>query len=148
MKFLIDRDFDFNDQLAQKYLKYKNEYYDIGTKLKIKTDYGIKEATFLGWDHDDSFKIEGGRGSSFTKYTPPCANNFIAEIINPIYPNLSETINRDVKIKLPELWEIETKLIWYIIIMVGGVIFEERLILWIVATLVFLINVFGGFNKQ
>ena len=37
----IDWDFDYNDQLAKKYMKFKGEYYDVGTIAKIK-GYDIK----------------------------------------------------------------------------------------------------------
>ena len=33
--WLLDPNFDWNDQLAREYLKFRGQYYDVGTKVKI-----------------------------------------------------------------------------------------------------------------
>ena len=54
----IDWDFDYSDQLARRYMKYKGEYYDVGTICKIKGRYGPILARFLGWKYNDRFCFE------------------------------------------------------------------------------------------
>lgn len=151
MMFSIDFSFDFNDQLAREYLKYHNAYYDIGTKVKLRTPSGVKDAIFTGWRRDGkSFKTIEYVNLWDTKYTYSQANNFIVDIIEPVYPNLKKTSEPANQRECPPSWDVEIGWIWYIIIMVVGSIFRDRWMLWIFATAYFFLwknGLFGG-NKK
>lgn len=135
----VDNEFDWNDPLAKKYLLYKGIYYDVGTKVLIRGNTGIQEAVFTGWQpytgksfqmqHIDNAKF----GSSYG------ANKYIVEVLNPVYADLSEYDNDGVANGrvCPPQHEVEIGWIWYIVIMLGGLLFKEVLLIWICATAIF-----------
>lgn len=63
-----DPNFDYNDQLASKYMKYQGQYYDVGTKVMIKGPRGPVKATFCGWKHQSRGCFEAESGSYFDLY--------------------------------------------------------------------------------
>ncbi len=143
----IDRNFDYNDQLAKKYMKYKGEYYDVGTICKIKGRCGPVLAKFCGWQpHDrDCFKpvVEQGRYSLYNTYDYVGVMDYCLEIVVPVKPNLRKTEEQSSgSFGLPERdkppsWDIEVGWIWYIVIMVVAVIFKDRWLIWGFTTAVF-----------
>ena len=147
MMFFTDPNFDFNDQLATEYLKYHNVYYDIGTKVKLRTPSGVKDAIFTGWRFDGkSFKTIEYVNLWDTKYTYSRANDFIVEIIDPVYPNLEARSTPANQRECPPSWEVEIGWIWYIIIMIVSSIFKERFMAWAFATAVFFLWKNGFLN--
>lgn len=121
------------------YLYYKGIYYDVGTKVKMKTKYqGEIITTFLG-----NGQYEGLGRYSFYSGMPP--EYYIIEIIEPIYYKESEvepTKKSNVFTRTGSgSWnshdEIFGGLIWYVAIMIIGTIFIDRWLIWIVATAVF-----------
>lgn len=150
--FFFDPNFDYNDQLARKYLKYHNVYYDIGTKVKLRTPSGIKDAIFTGWRFDGkSFKTIEYVNLWDTEYTFSVANDCITEIIDPVYPKFEITPESTSERECPASWDVEIGWIWYIIIMVVGAIFKDRLMIWIFATIVFFLwekGFLNGGNKK
>lgn len=116
-----------------RYLKYKGIYYDIGTKVKVKTRQGtIKEATFVGWSPQSGFVGEGVWG----QYYSCDVDRVVVEIIEPIYPKDVVYVKDDDR-ELPPYEAIDLGWAWYIIIMIGGVFFHDRWLIWIGATAVF-----------
>lgn len=112
---------------------YNGIEYDVGTKVKIKTFRygeqimalergGVTGIQFVG---DDYFSIPIRSNTA----------NLIIEIVEPIYSEkcveIVDNYNR------PTSWDVEIGWIWYIIIMVVGTIFNDRLLIWGVATAVF-----------
>ena len=83
----IDYDFDQNDQLARKYLKYQGKYYDVGTIVKIKGDMKKEAlAEFKGWHYNNhgNFKsVDGGAFDIWDNYNFSAANKYIIEIVTP-----------------------------------------------------------------
>lgn len=145
--WLADPNFDWGDQLAKKYMKYHGKYYDVGTKVRIKSEGKIIEATFLGWSSDRSFDCEF-YGSKTYKFS--CVDKYIVEIIEPVYPKLTEVPTTATNPNAPPSWEIEIGWVWYILIMVVGVIFKDRWIIWIAATIYFFVwksGLWNGGNK-
>lgn len=137
-----DYNFDYGDQLARKYMKYKGEYYDVGTVAKIKGCYGPVLVRFMGWKH-------GGRGcfkaindnQSYHLYDTYNFSGVMAyclEIVNPVRVKLQSvtTVQTDDGDKPPS-WDVEVAWIWYIVIMLVTVIFKERIGLWILESVVF-----------
>ena len=64
-------------------------------------------------------------------------DKFIVEIIDPVYYNQPEQIQLVNNRNVPPAWDVEIGWIWYIFIMIVGTIFNDRLIIWIVASAVF-----------
>lgn len=137
----IDKDFDYNDQLARVYMKYKGQYYDKGTIVKIRGVLGVVKAEFIGWTYNNygCFRPVNEKESClYSKYNPSGVNAYIVEIVKPVYPNLTSVISEKVdNSNKPSSWEIEVAWIWYIVIMAVTIIFKERIGLWVLESAVF-----------
>jgi hypothetical protein len=149
----LDFDFDYNDQLARKYIKYKGEYYDIGTVVLIKGFYGPVKARFLGWkcNNRGCFEpISGERLILHDTYNPAGVNDYVLDIIYSVKPILEiNKTSTDGGFKIPERekpspWNVEVAWIWYIVIMAIGLIFKDRWLIWGFTTAVFFLWK-GGF---
>lgn len=152
----LDKNFDYNDQLAYKYMKFKGEYYDVGTICKIKGPYGPRLVRFMGWHFDNdrsNFEIVDKDDCwLYDTYNMAGVNDYCIEIITPIKPNLQKVNelnnsgfglpDRDI----PPSYDIEIGWIWYIVIMIAGTIFKDRLMIWTFATVVFFLWKKGYLN--
>lgn len=136
----IDHEFDRNDMLARKYMKYNGKYYDKGTVVKIKGPYGPTIATFNGWRFDNRgcFVSKNGDSSDLYEfYNYSAANKYILEIIDPVCPTMQqEIVPKENRNKPPE-WDVEIAWIWYVVIMVVATIFKARLFIWALTTVIF-----------
>jgi hypothetical protein len=120
-------------------LYYKGVYYDVGTVVKLRTK----------WDEEIITTFLGGR-----KYEGVCKYDFyfldspetyIIEIIKPVYytppqRNASKTSSiwtRSGSGSSTSSDEIAIGLIWYIAVMLVAIIFKDRLLIWIAATIIF-----------
>lgn len=116
-----------------KYLYYKGIYYDKGTKVKMKTKFkGVITTTFLG-----GTKYEG----VYETIVAAPSENYIIEIIKPVYApgqENDEYTETNSKYNLRQ-GDIQIGWIWYILIMIVGSIFNDRWIIWIMATVIFFI---------
>lgn len=118
---------------------YKEQYYDVGTKVKIKTRWhGEVVATFLGYDEfDNVLKYEIPVGAQI--------ENYIVEIIEPVYyqgskPNAykkSSIFTRTGSGSASSSDDVFHGLLLYIAVMLGGIIFNDRWLIWIAATVIF-----------
>jgi hypothetical protein len=136
----IDWDFDYNDQLAQEYMKYKGQYYDKGTRVKIKGPRGVVKATFVGWKYRCRGCFVADSGSYFDLYDNydfSAVNQYIEEIIEPVYPNLQPVTTSTNEREKPPSWDVEVGWIWYIVIMLVLTIFKARWLGWIATTVIF-----------
>lgn len=152
----IDRNFDYNDQLAKKYMKYQGRYYDVGTICKIKGRNGPKLVRFMGWHFNNNrwnFElVDKNDYGLYDSYDRAGVGVYCLEIVEPVYPNLTTsasatTYNRDK----PPSWDVEVAWIWYIVIMLVTVIFKERIGLWILESIIFFSwkeGIFKGGNKK
>lgn len=136
--------------IAKPYLQYNGKCYDVGTKLRFKAfncSYSQKDkigtiteicGTQLIIISDDG---EEYLRSSVANWW---SEGRILEIIEPVYyEEKCKMVDRNYLFE----WQIEECLTWYIIIMVVGAIFEERWLLWVVATIL-LIARLGGFLSR
>ena len=122
---------------VEQFIRYKGLFYDVGTKLRINR-YGIKEGEiekFIGGTAYIRF-TDGSLESYSTMPNMIDFDKLIVEIIKPVYwipneLNLVDNQNRTAP------WDVEIGWIWYIIIMVVGTIFNDRLLIWVVATTIF-----------
>jgi hypothetical protein len=113
-------------------LFYKGQYYDVGTKVKIKTRHkGEIITTFQGFRRYDGL-------SEHDYYSGMSSEYYIVEIIEPVYYKEQEPALQKRKIfSLPPGDGPFYALLWYIAVMLGGIIFNDRWLIWIVATLIF-----------
>lgn len=154
----IDWDFDYNDQLARKYMKFKGEYYDVGTIAKIKGPYGPRLARFVGWRYGDRGCFELLDDASFGLYdTYNCAGvmDYCLEIVVPVKPSFETTEPSTYSggfglpsRNKPPSWDVEVAWIWYIVIMFILLFFKARWLGWIATTLIFFGWKSGFFNKK
>ena len=151
-----DPNFDYDDKLAYKYMKFNGEYYDVGTIAQIKGPYGPVVARFCGWKENDRgcFELVNhksyGLYSTYNKYG---VSQYCLEIIVPVKPSLQQLEmscksggfpDRD----RPPSWDIEVAWIWYIVIMVVAVIFKDRFMIWTFVSAIFFLWKNGFLNKK
>lgn len=130
----------------ENFLRFEGKCYDIGTRLKfryISEHNGIIEK-FI----NNTMYIRGENGilydfcMIFTDF-----KYIIIEIIEPVYYIPKEDTTSDNRTR-PAPWDVEIGWIWYIIIMVVGTIFNDRLLIWIVATAIFFLWKSGRLGGQ
>ena len=135
------------------FIRYKGQCYDVGTKLRfyphaqwVGSVIGTIEQ-FVG--KFVFIKVEDGHVYSFsTSANNGTFDKIIIEIINPVYyvEPLVERKHGIMGGQLPSEDDMFVGWVWYIVIMLVGVIFNERLSIWVVATLVFFLWKNGFFN--
>ena len=122
-------------------LYYKRQYYDVGTKVKIKTRYkGEVITTFKGRGEYEGLNKLDYYFSMPTEY-------YIVEIIEPVYykePEIDHSKKSSIFTRTGSgSWqssnEVIIGLIWYIIVMIVGTIFIDRWLIWIGATIFFFV---------
>ena len=126
--------------LVEYFIRYQGKYYDVGTKLKfyhtsttfVPPIIGTIENFTGTWAH-----IRGEDGELYSISTSSqCRSSPIVEIIEPVYYVSTERLNNR---NYPSDGEMEIGWIWYTIIMVVGLIFKDRWIIWIFATAYFFV---------
>lgn len=135
------------------FIRYKGKCYDVGTRLRFKAIshnyyFGIKEGVIEKFINTTAF-IRADDGVLYEYSTTKYLVDFdkvIIEIINPVYyvPEITTKNNREC----PPPWDVEIGWIWYIIIMVVGTIFNDRLMIWVVATAIFFLWKTGILRKK
>lgn len=137
------------------FIKYKGRLYDVGTKLRFKVYLGnfsyryclgVIQGVIERFDGSSVF-IRGNDGELYNYSTIKNLENFdnvIVEIIEPIYytPKHTNTNERDC----PPEWDVENGWMWYVTIMLVAVIFKARVVIWVLATVVFLLWKNGFLN--
>ena len=136
------------------FIRHKGLFYDVGTRLKFKACsygiyWGIKEGVIEKFINSTVF-IRADDGElyqySTTKYLVDF-DDLIVEIITPVYYDISKLVPIDNR-ECPAPWDVEIGWIWYIIIMVLGAIFKDRLLIWGTATAFFFLWKNGFMNKK
>lgn len=149
-----DWEFDYTDQLTRKYMKFKGVYYDVGTICKIKGRRGPIIVKFVGWKqgrfNQDFEPIECTQSiSMYDSYGRVGVNDYCLEIVKPVYPPKESVIKMPVsRREKPYEWDVQVGWIWYIAIMLGTVIFKQRIGLWILESVVFFGWKNGFFSKK
>jgi hypothetical protein len=125
------------------FIRFQGKCYDVGTRLKFYVRcFGLKSSrTYVGTIErfeETICIIKGDDGKTYSistmLQTPTRDNNDIVEIIKPVY--YVEKAQKSLRI-CPPAWGVEIGWVWYIIIMVVGTIFNDRLMIWIFASLIF-----------
>lgn len=132
------------------FIRFQGKCYDVGTKLKFypynrtwgNPMMGVIEK-FIG----TTCFIKGSDGNTYTLSTVTQDNGHrcVVGILEPIYYVEKREITHR---HYPPTWKVESALIWYIIIMVVGVFFNARWLIWIVATIVFVAWLTGHSNNN
>ena len=116
-----DWDFDYTDQLARKYMKFRGTYYDVGTICKIKAPKGPLTVKFVGWK-------PRGKGCfvpiddvspffyMYDSYDRVGVNDYCLEIVEPICPPKEELVVVPISGReRPYEWDVQVGWIWYIV---------------------------------
>lgn len=128
------------------YFEYKGKKYGCGTKLKVMTRYdGVVETTYLGGKKYDGI-------SPYGLALGPSPESYIVEIIEPVYyvpPSQQEGKKSSIFTRTGSgSWNSDDDvfhgLLLYIVVMLGGIIFKARWLIWIMATWIF----FGWKKKK
>ena len=119
---------------SEHYLYYKGKYYDVGTKVLCKTKYNYtREGVITGINNKISINFKG----IYETFNKECIDDYIIQIIEPIevYPieEITTTNNRVCPIGDDEFYGT----IWYILVMIIGTIFQDRIGIWLFATIIF-----------
>lgn len=137
----------------ENFLRFEGKCYDVGTKLKFyarihQINVGIEIGVIKRFDNGTVY-IESDDGFIYYYSTMLCNNMFdcIIEILEPVYYVPKEDTMSDHRTR-PAPWDVEIGWIWYIIIMVVGTIFNDRLLIWIVATAIFFLWKSGRLGGQ
>lgn len=116
-------------------LIYNGIEYDVGTKVKIKTLHYGEQIMILEQGGVTGLQFVGNNYFSIPLRSN--TTNLIIEIVEPIYSQKTINDGKTSNKHYPSPWDIETGWIWYIIIMVVGTIFRDRLLIWFFATALF-----------
>lgn len=131
------------------FVRYRGQCYDVGTKLKfgIGTEpfRTIYEGTIEWISHNHIYiRLTDGTGRMLSKVWP--LDNTIVEIVAPVY-YIEQPKQQTRGGPTPSINDIFVGWVWYIVIMSVGVIFEDRWLIWIFATIIFFIWKNGGIKK-
>ena len=115
---------------------YKGVEYAPGTKVKIKTlRNGEQIMTYYSGVNTRAFVSDSPYVCSIRAWPPYVDHLNIIEIVEPVYPPEKQVPQN--KRQCPPSWDVEIGWIWYILIMLVGLIFKDRWLIWIITTVVF-----------
>jgi hypothetical protein len=132
------------------FIRYQGKRYDVGTRLKFKAGSwsGIMEGK-IEWISHNVFGIRLTDGTGWQLSHRQSLENTIVEIIEPVYyeePPMEYVRGLRGGGPLPPEDAIFVGWVWYIAIMVVGVIFKDRLMIWVFASAVFFLWKNGFLN--
>ena len=122
--------------------QYKGQYYDVGTKVILKTKYeGEKLTTYSGYSPYVGYCFDG----SGQIMSDVFLEKRIIEIVEPVYyqeppPDKSKQENilfRTGSGSAEHDDDVFHGFLLYLAVMIVGVIFKDRWLIWIVATLIY-----------
>lgn len=119
------------------FLRYKELCYDVGTRLRFKIGHEIKEGEIEWISHNHIYlRLTDGTGWQLSKIWS--LDNTIVEIVTPVYYQEPPQVHTRGG-PPPSEGDFFVGLVWYIAIMLIGTIFKDRLMIWVVATTIFLL---------
>ena len=132
------------------YIEYKGQRYDVGTRFKFRAYawgyyQGIKEGVieqFIGTTA--IIRADDGESYDCSTIADWWPKEKIVEITHPVY-YVDKIPQGNSRGYLPD-WQVEMGLTWYIIIMIVGTLFKERILLWVFATAYFFLWTNGFLN--
>lgn len=137
---------------VEHFMRYQGKCYDVGTKLKFKSMarswINPEEGIITGFNGSVVY-IQSTDGTTYRFCKIPDAgiiDRIVVKIIEPVYYVPQTTQQSPNNRTKPFEGDIQIGWIWYIIIMVVGAIFKDRLLIWIAATAYFFLWKNGYFN--
>ena len=133
------------------FIRFQGKCYDVGTKLRFRTQSASWASILEGkieWISHNVFYIRLTDGGGWQLSKTFGLENTIVEIIEPVYykePPV-EYVRGLRGGACPPEDEIFVSWVWYILIMVVGVIFKDRLMIWVFVSAVFFLWKNGFFN--
>jgi len=130
------------------FIRFQGKCYDVGTRLKFKRSTAKWERVLEGkieWigRHVFYIRLTDGCGCELSKVWP--LDNIIIEIIEPVYYEEPQKVYVRGGPCPPE-GELFVGWVWYIVIMLVGIIFKDRFAIWVFATVVFFLWKNGFLN--
>ena len=128
------------------FIRFQGKCYDVGTRLKFKPSYwGDSLEGTIEWISHNVFyiRLTDGKGWELSKVKP--LDNTIIEIIEPVYYEEPPMVYKRGGI-CPSEDTIFVGWVWYIVIMLVGIIFKDRLLIWTVASAIFFLWKNGFLN--
>ena len=119
--------------------QYNGRYYDVGTKVVLRTMYnGDVVTTYLGYR-----KFEGYDVGYYLSGMRP--EQYIKEIIAPVYyqePPIDESEKNNILFSTgsgsaEHNDDVFHGFLLYLAVMLGGILFNDRWLIWIMATIVY-----------
>lgn len=132
------------------FIRFQGKRYDVGTRFKFKYMGSVMEGTIESISHNIFYvRLTDGTDWRLSKVWP--LENTIIEIIEPVYyedPIVEYTFGISGGV-CPTEGDVFIGWIWYIVIMVVGTIFNDRLMIWVFTSAVFFLwkNGFLGGKK-
>ncbi|MBQ9083958.1 MAG: hypothetical protein IJY28_10785 [Clostridia bacterium] len=131
------------------FLRYKGQLYDIGTKIRFRSSGMEWEGTIVFFStHTFIVKCSNGHTKELSQHS--ALDKLILEIIEPVYYTGPVPEPYNPNINPPGYEDSFVGTVWYIVIMVVGVIFKDRWLIWIFATIFYFLwqaGIMGG-NKR
>lgn len=141
---------------------YEKYVYTVGTKVIIKKRSYGKSFYYIGRFDGTCFRFEGyplsdvgytsGLSASVFKTSRNSKGLSIVKIIEPhYYRPIPRQMNAWDKFKAnggPKPVDTSFGTFIYIVVMIGGAIFKDRITLWVAATIIYLLWRFGYMNKR
>lgn len=127
------------------FLRYQGKCYDVGTRLRFRTQWSsVYEGVIEHITHHHiHLKLIDGRTWELCKIQS--LDNVIVEIIEPVYYKELPKVYTSNRV-CPPIGDVDIGWVWYIAVMIVGVIFKDRIMIWIVATVYFFLWKNGFLN--
>ena len=134
------------------FIRFQGKCYDVGTRLRFRTRAASWASILEGkieWISHNVFyiRLTDGKGWQLSKMFG--LENTIVEIIEPVYyeePPVEYVRGIRGSGPLPSEDAIFVGWVWYIVIMVVGIIFKDRLMIWVFASAIFFLWKNGFLN--
>ena len=117
------------------FLRYRGKCYDVGTMLRFRQNLCIYVGTIQRFTHNGMWLLTNTGQECYVSRVHSL-DNIILAIVIPVYyeePDKVITTYRDT----PSDDNLFIGWIWYIVIMLGALIFKDCLMIWAFATIVF-----------
>lgn len=126
--------------MRRDYFEFEGKYYGVGTKVLLHVRFRYPkpcEVVFIGYE-DGVYRFMQPNGIMiFVQLTPPSK---IVEIIDAVEVQIDNGVHEfKSKRSCPMKWQIENAWIWYIIVMFCGAFCTDRWLIWIFATIYFIL---------
>ena len=126
------------------FLRYKGKCYDVGTMLRFKQNSRVYAGTIQRFTHNGMWLLVN-TGNEYYLSRIYSLDNVILDIVIPVYYEEPTPIYINNK-EPPSDDDMFVGWVWYIVIMVGALIFKECLMIWVFATIVFFLWKKGFLN--